>query len=493
MVAIREKCLYQLRTALGGGSCQFGWTIEPIGSYATGFGTDISDLDVTCCNDIYNGNTKMAKQHLRHFILPLLKTCSGFEVVEEVLSANVPIVRLLFDQELEVDLSCYNTPALKNTRLLKAYSNIHHAVRELVIEIKRWAKKNDFGDGSKHTLNSYTITLLAIFSLQMHPEVKLPCLPVYAFEDGGMLEKDPHVVAAKSNWHYPAYTSFSHLRDFFFAFYSGQEPLSFEWGKEVISVAHGTRMYALPTFVHLPWIHFPRLHIQDPYEYYRNLNCSISYRHECRLRDTFLREFAEAQMNPLWYSPTSTLLCYALPGPFSAGCDLTDVGAEHARLLTPVSTINCHEFLYASDSGEEAPHACPCLETEEVDLECSRLIKELYNVRIKFSEALKPFKKERKPNRMLTTSMLNARTMVWDTCKKTEVFFQGKIDDSTQHSKNWGTNFQQLYVEFCYTLSMAPDPRLDQFKPFKKYLCEQRAKIWNCGYTDPATTLQEEH
>ena len=348
MVAIREKCLYQLRTALGGGSCQFGWTIEPIGSYANGFGTDISDLDVTCCNDLYNGNMKMAEQHLRIFILPKLKTCSGFEVVEEVLSANVPIVRLLFEGELEVDLSCYNTPALKNTRLLKAYSNIHYAVREFGIEIKSWAKKNGFGDGSNQTLNSYTITLLAIFSLQMHPEVKLPCLPVYAFEDGGMLEQDPDVVAAQSNWHYPAYTSFAHLRDFFFAFYSGQEPLSFKWGKEVISVAHGTRMYSRD-FVHLPWIHFHRLHIQDPYEYHRNLNCSISYKNECRLRDAFLYEFAEAQMNPLWYSPTATLLCHAMPGPFSAGCVLQSI----ARIGVLISNLFTSSF---------ATH-CPCTRT----------------------------------------------------------------------------------------------------------------------------------
>ena len=92
-----------------------------------------------------------------------------FEIIEEVWSARVPILKLRFDGKTDVDLSCHNLQALQNTYLLwarppsperallvsreclllfslvslssaKAYSMLNPVVRGLVITVKLWAK-----------------------------------------------------------------------------------------------------------------------------------------------------------------------------------------------------------------------------------------------------------------------------------------------------------------------------------------------------------------
>eukprot|EP00443_Scrippsiella_acuminata_P026582 CAMPEP_0115338080 /NCGR_PEP_ID=MMETSP0270-20121206/89876_1 /TAXON_ID=71861 /ORGANISM="Scrippsiella trochoidea, Strain CCMP3099" /LENGTH=69 /DNA_ID=CAMNT_0002759351 /DNA_START=12 /DNA_END=217 /DNA_ORIENTATION=- len=63
-----------------------------------------------------------------------------FEVVEDVRAARVPILRLIFDRSLDVDLSFQNVEPLPNTQLLRAYAALDPCVRDLVILVKLWAK-----------------------------------------------------------------------------------------------------------------------------------------------------------------------------------------------------------------------------------------------------------------------------------------------------------------------------------------------------------------
>ena len=498
----RDRCLQHLRTAFWSDDGSPRWTIEPIGGSANGFCTEMSDLDVTCCASLWDGDMEMARIHLAMFILPKLKMLSAFHVVEEVFSAKVPIVRLLFEEILEVDLSCYNTTALKNTRLLKAYADIDPAVREFGVDVKRWAKNNCFGEGSKLTLSSYTFTLLAIYFLQVHPAVKLPCLPVDAFEDGGMSESDERVVAATLNWRHTRQCYLPNLRDQFFGFYSGQAPQSFRWGVEVISVRMGCRMSSCVTkFATLRGITNWRLHIEDPYQLERNLHCSVTPANEVALWRAILMESASVPSEELLFSFTEGLASSnTSPGvwPLTAatGCGHTDVCAMPIMLPLPVaisSHIASFQLPCASDHcsdsarGYSSPDTSPGSDTE-VELDSVGLIAELNNCRCHFKRVLKPLKTAKVSKRMLHPSMIEARMLVCEACQKTQRFFERKINDRTEHCKDWGLNFQPLYVEFCNTLSMYPDFMQD-FKDFKDRLSHQRGHIWKY-FQDASDALQ---
>jgi len=321
-----------------------GWSLSLFGSSANGFGVRGSDIDLTCLRDLSSSAGAGARpdaarrseeegekgdvekgaeeeeaqegasreeaeskeeeegggadreealqkeepEHeepeavLRERWQPLLEAHPRFAVMEEVLSAKVPILKVQYDGCLDIDLSCQNVQALQNTRLLQAYSKMHPKVRELVIAVKLWAKAAQVCGASQRHLSSYTFTLMTIYFLQVTLDVQLPTLPTSAFEPDGKGEDDPEVQKAQAGWSIRQSTA--ELLVNFFLFYN----FCFAWGLEVVSPRLGSRHAAQEeTFERLRGRWAQRLHVEDPYLLDRNLHCVLGDREEMQLRTAF--------------------------------------------------------------------------------------------------------------------------------------------------------------------------------------------------------------
>lgn len=249
-----------------------------------------SDLDITCCHvgqpprsDIQ----QVAALTLGQWIAPALRQHSSFQVVEEVLGARIPILKLCFEGALDVDLSCLNPKPLLNTRLLKAYSQLDVGIKELGLVVKLWAKGAKVCDATKSNLSSYAFTLLVIYFLQVHPDIQLPVLPVEAFDDSDGVSDYERVIAATCNWQWCGMSLFDLLVQFFH-FYGGSGPDAFQWGSEVVSVRFGTRRTVQDhSFRKLRGRQARRVHIEDPYELERNLHAPMGDIEEKQLRAAF--------------------------------------------------------------------------------------------------------------------------------------------------------------------------------------------------------------
>ncbi|CAE8674625.1 unnamed protein product [Polarella glacialis] len=253
-----------------------GWQAKPFGSAANGFATRGSDLDVTCFHtEVDEQDAQLAIQELKLKLLPLLREEPRFEIIEEVWSARVPILKMRFEGDTEVDLSCHNLQALQNTYLLWVYSKLHPVVRGLVITIKLWAKAEGVCGAALRHLSTYSLTLMAIFFLQVHPSWRLPCLPTWGFGSGGVAKEVLGIT-----WESPG--GLPELVCGFFRFYVAD----FQWGQEVVSVRLGRRAFRNePDFFELSGRVAPRMHIEDPFLLSRNLNCILGSEQEQQLQE----------------------------------------------------------------------------------------------------------------------------------------------------------------------------------------------------------------
>eukprot|EP00930_Biecheleria_cincta_P043162 TRINITY_DN29673_c0_g4_i1.p1 TRINITY_DN29673_c0_g4~~TRINITY_DN29673_c0_g4_i1.p1 ORF type:complete len:687 (-),score=126.15 TRINITY_DN29673_c0_g4_i1:105-2165(-) len=270
-----QSCLKKLRAIFLQLSQGSEWIVKPFGSSANGFGTKKSDLDVTCYKKGHEDHEgPVDTEEIRSTLLPLLSQDPQFEVVEEVWSARVPIVRLKFNGNLEVDLSCQNTKALVNTYLLKSYAELCPAVRRLVVCVKLWAKARGLSGAREGNLSSYSFTLMAVYFLQVQPDLALPSLPTEAFNvEGAML--------AIGQYRWDCILDLFTLLSRFFHFFAND----FHWGGEVVSVRLGTRSYTQsPEFFKLAGTSAWRLHIEDPLLLERNLNDVLGYAQEAKLQ-----------------------------------------------------------------------------------------------------------------------------------------------------------------------------------------------------------------
>jgi poly(A) RNA polymerase GLD2 len=67
---------------------------------------------------------------------------------------------------IDCDINLNNPMGIRNTHLLKCYSEIDWRVKPLILNIKRWAKFQNINDASKQTVSSYCLSLMTIFFLQ---------------------------------------------------------------------------------------------------------------------------------------------------------------------------------------------------------------------------------------------------------------------------------------------------------------------------------------
>jgi len=284
-----KRCLGELEAAIG----QLGpeWCLSVFGSISNGFGTNESDIDATCVcagADFKPADKEWAKQEASECLkklIPLLQQHPELSVAEVVFHARVPILKLRHENGLEIDLSCQNTSALENTRLIQAYANLDKRVRDLGVAVKLWAKAAGVCGPPRGHLSSYAFTLMAIYFMQVHVEVKLEWLPPKAFQDTeDELEKEKlHAKVATAVW--SCSLSLEELLFRFFWFYAAE----FCWGMEVVSTRLGYRLYSTcdQIFSALQGRWHRRLHIEDPYKLGRNLNCVLGEAEEKLLKMAF--------------------------------------------------------------------------------------------------------------------------------------------------------------------------------------------------------------
>lgn len=280
-VALRQKecelaqgCLKELREivvrALGS-----RWCVQPFGSFANGFATRRSDLDAVCFEE---GATADQAQNSQRRALQCLEghlSTSRFQIIEKVWSAKVPILKLRFARQLDVDLSSQNTEPLPNTRLLAHYAGLHPAVHDLGVAVKLWAKEEGVCGAPNGHLSSYTLTLMVIYFLQVDRTLGMPCLPPQAC---GSRDKPPDKMPCGS-WNCPEPLAWLICR--FFHFYV----VEFQWGTEVVSVRLGRRAHRTEReFVQLPGRWASRVHIEDPFFLNRNLNRVLGFDQERQLQ-----------------------------------------------------------------------------------------------------------------------------------------------------------------------------------------------------------------
>merc|ERR1719433_1817736 len=162
-----------------------------------------------------------------------------------------------------------NTMPLLNTRLLRAYGALSVQVIEVGIAVKIWARGWGLVGAGGGRLSSYAFLLMAIYFLQVAAPEPLPCLQEggeqdRCFNDDGTAEALTRSLGAGS-WQ-PGMST-PELLSGFFKFYAGD----FDWGREVVSVRHGTRQDA-GCFAQLrARPDGASLHIEDPFELHRDL------------------------------------------------------------------------------------------------------------------------------------------------------------------------------------------------------------------------------
>lgn len=85
----------------------------------------------------------------------------------ELINARVPLLKFRdIQNNINVDLNVHNIVGIRNTRLLKAYSDCDDRFPKLVLAVKRWAKSNDINSAHRKTLSSYSLALMVVHFLQ---------------------------------------------------------------------------------------------------------------------------------------------------------------------------------------------------------------------------------------------------------------------------------------------------------------------------------------
>eukprot|EP00929_Paragymnodinium_shiwhaense_P085320 TRINITY_DN4572_c0_g1_i1.p1 TRINITY_DN4572_c0_g1~~TRINITY_DN4572_c0_g1_i1.p1 ORF type:complete len:537 (-),score=139.07 TRINITY_DN4572_c0_g1_i1:376-1986(-) len=307
-VKARADLLQILRDAATAAFAPHRADVHVFGSVSNGCGERSADIDAVVelsskvMKDVCEGSTQKALQKLRPHC-----TKRDMRFVTWALGARVPIltleaktVRNSGGAPLHCDISFNNLLPLYNTQLFKAYADLDQRFTQLVVTIKRWAKCRHVCGAKEGNLSSYSFTLLVLFFLQRMQ--LLPCLHQLPHEEKSHAEGKktyqvgfctaeealPHMKSRRNH-------SLGSLLRGFFDFYSDRTSKGFApfaWGKEVVSVRVGRRGYKdEDEFARLrfePPRNFDNMseliHIEDPFDVERNLNCVLVQERHRELR-----------------------------------------------------------------------------------------------------------------------------------------------------------------------------------------------------------------
>mmetsp|Transcript_21906 Transcript_21906/g.61218 ORF Transcript_21906/g.61218 Transcript_21906/m.61218 type:complete len:571 (-) Transcript_21906:93-1805(-) len=269
-------------------SCVESVSVHAFGSAVNGFGDAASDVDLVLEASPANLRKgldlgKVSKKDLAPRSLACLQRSlrqHGFTIVQKVLGAKVPILKLKRDG-VDCDLSCNNLLPVFNTRLLKAYSEIDRRIVDLTQAVKAWARSKGVHGAPHGNLSSYAFTLMSIFYMQMRGA--LPCIQRAApelqkfYSEGGKKYNVAMDLSSPSGQKPGVAISFNDFVLFYLTEYV--------WGDaSVVSVRRGVCQGA-DCYPELKMTLRERvgeaearelLHIEDPFDVCRNLNCVLA-------------------------------------------------------------------------------------------------------------------------------------------------------------------------------------------------------------------------
>eukprot|EP00928_Gymnodinium_smaydae_P019567 TRINITY_DN17517_c0_g1_i2.p1 TRINITY_DN17517_c0_g1~~TRINITY_DN17517_c0_g1_i2.p1 ORF type:complete len:422 (-),score=72.07 TRINITY_DN17517_c0_g1_i2:132-1397(-) len=271
------------------------WRVRAFGSYSNGFGTARSGLDVTLCEigRSFTDEQQQAVDALTPRILLALSKHPLIAIDDVILTGRTPLLKLCFANELVVNLSCHTPSRLLNTFLLRSYSRLDPRVREFGVAVRLWASGCNLCGADTPMLSSYVITLLVIYFLQVHPDAKLPVIPVAALK----VDEDRFTIDFVDGFENPSWEcklSLSQLFVRFFDFYSNGDCNGFVWGSEVVSIRLGSRHSSdSPVFKELCCMRKEGLHVEDPFNLDHNLSDALGIVEEAFLRRAFANAAAD--------------------------------------------------------------------------------------------------------------------------------------------------------------------------------------------------------
>ncbi|CAD5208575.1 unnamed protein product [Bursaphelenchus xylophilus] len=156
-----------------------GYSVAPYGGSHNGFGSRLSDMDVTLISPTFQKKLPKVTDVLKILEMSENVAESGLAEVDNLEEKGVPLAKLIFEHGLrtEVDLTVQNFRGVINTKLLAIYSRIDNRAAQLLMTIKKWAKTNQLHGGALRRYNTYTLVILVINFLQkgVYPEI-LPVL-----------------------------------------------------------------------------------------------------------------------------------------------------------------------------------------------------------------------------------------------------------------------------------------------------------------------------
>ncbi|XP_037036514.1 GATA zinc finger domain-containing protein 14-like isoform X2 [Bradysia coprophila] len=159
------------------------YSLYMVGSTISGFGSDVSDVDMclvdsTKNSQVYFGND--LRIHSAKILNDFKELLSRNAIYGEfnLILAKVPILRFKDTfHEFEIDLNYNNYVGVQNTHLMYCYGRMDWRLRPLALVVKIWAQYHGINNAKEMTISSYSLVLMVIHFLQcaVSPPV-LPCL-----------------------------------------------------------------------------------------------------------------------------------------------------------------------------------------------------------------------------------------------------------------------------------------------------------------------------
>ncbi|KAG0288856.1 Zinc finger, CCHC domain-containing protein [Dissophora globulifera] len=158
--------------------------IECFGSFASGLGTDSSDVDLVILPALLDQDQTLTSGRFQDlFTLKTLFQRYSMKDVEVIQGARVPILKFTDHKTgIKVDLNYGHYTGLYNTRLTESYVRIDDRVRAFLYVLKAFVKARGINSPELGSLSSYCYTLMAISYFQTLLIPVLPCL------------QDPHLI-----------------------------------------------------------------------------------------------------------------------------------------------------------------------------------------------------------------------------------------------------------------------------------------------------------
>jgi len=264
----------------------FDWDLRLYGSRANGFAepsqrkeSKNENCDVDCTFLI---DPKVMAEHkiTLQSIVDAAVEDHVFVCTNIVLTAKVPVACLRVGDNV-MDVTINNHDAIRNTSLLREYSQICPKCREFVLAVKSWAKKNNLTNASEGKFSSYSWTIMALVYLQAGSFFGrvFPSLQELA-EDSEFLTASGFLSTHRSILELPPVQML--VQDFLYW-------LAFRLEEShVLSLREG-RVVAFANVNHMA-LRMDVPNIEDPFEK-RNLNTVVSYKQAQIFRSTVWRGF----------------------------------------------------------------------------------------------------------------------------------------------------------------------------------------------------------